>query len=311
MLKAYIMIVGLIALVPHKDAATGKVTSLTALVLATPSGATYSWNTQYPPHHAQRSFYFQPGSTLSLTGQNIQITAPASTSPGEIKIPANLPIVELTKVFLDAGYKPNEVPKIRKNCLQIDSANPCIDSKGKNLLAGIVTISGDWSVQTVEINYEHEPDLDVIDKSEYSFLAADYLPGSLVHSTTRIGGAILLEANLTKETDLIYKEGTTTYTLPSGPCLFSSSALNCVAIAVSNHPAQSVPCEQITDFDRVDFHFDRVFELLDYSSSPANLPKRFLPFVFSRDSDAMKKLCPGGFSGDPPKIKCPTASISE
>jgi hypothetical protein len=313
MLKAYIMIFGLIALVPHKDPATGKITSLTALVLATPSGTKYSWNTEFPPHHPQRKIYFQQGpfAVLNLAGHTIQIAAPAATPPGEITMQASLPIVDLRQVFLNDGYLSAEVPKLRAKCLRIDPSDPCTDSKGKDLLAGIITITGDWSTSVVEINDESQPAIAETDKSEYSFMAADYLPGKLVPSKSRIGGAVLLEATLTNETDLVYKEGTTAHSLPKGSCPFSSGSTQCIFMTISNHPVQPIPCKDVTEYDRVDHHFDRIYELLDYSGSPLGHAKRFLPYVFWRDQATVDKLCLGGSGGDLPAIKCPSPRISE
>lgn len=313
MLKVYVLIFGLIALVPQKDP-SGKITSLTALVLATPTGTTYSWNAPFPTHHPERSIYFlntpPPLPVLHLANHQIRLTAPAVAAPGEISLPVGLRAMDLGKVFEAAGYTPAQVPKVRDECRSIDLLRPCNDSQGRNLLAATVTFNGDWLVKEVELNYELEPVTTPIDTSQYSFLRIDPPPGTLIPASMQLAGALLFEGNLTTQSDLNLQEGPTSYNnLPRGNCPSSLGGSQCIFITIGNHPLSSIPCTDITQFDRVDHHFDRIFELLDYSASPPTLPRRFLPYVLWRDQRAIDILCPGGFIGYPPAIKCPSPLI--
>ena len=310
MFKVYVMIVGLIALVPHKDA-SGKITSLTALILDAPSGTKYSWNEDFPSHQPQRRIYFvsSPTPVLNLAGHQMEIKAPAAVPPHGIPFPTALPILNLQSVFTAASYSASDMPTLRPECFTINPANPCKDSRGNNLLAGVATFSGDWSISSVEINFSREPFPAVVDTSQYTFMAVDS-PGTIIPYKTQLSGAILLSADLSNESDLLYKENGVSYTLGKGACPFSNGATQCMLIVLINLPVHSMPCRDITEFDRVDQHFDRMFELFNYPGSPTAHPKRFLPYVLWRDQPAIDALCPRGSAGDPPAIKCPSAFVS-
>jgi hypothetical protein len=281
-MKTFVVLAGLMLIVPHVDPETGQLTSLTVLVLDT-AHAGPQFGESVRPHQMEVTNF--GGATKPLAGS----WAVRSSSSKPITIGGKERLL-----FLNDVYHPDQLPPLRKSCYGPNFSTECVID-GRKLLQAQITFHGGWVVRPIEIAKNREPRADVVDDSYWGFLRVpeNGLPRA-TDDQRQLAGGILLEAidgasvNIENPGD---GQFATLQTLSSAQCKTAvGTTSSCAVVRFLN----TVRPELISgDLLEIDHHHNILYDLFD--PAPAN---RYLLFLRKNGSPRiMNDLFPTGGGG--------------
>lgn len=283
-MKTFVVLAGLMLIVPHADPITGQWTSLTVLVLDT---AHASLQLGEPVREHQMEVANFGGTALApLTGS--WSVHSRSSKPITFQGRERL-------LFLHDVYHPQPPPAVRPSCYGPDFKTKCVNDHRK-LLQAQVTFHGGWVVRPIEIAANREPRT-VVDDSTWGFLRVRENGLPLATDDQRqLAGGIILEAS---DGASVGVEGpgagdfATLHTLTPSQCATHAefgTTQSCAIIRFLN----TVKPEIISgDRLEIDHHHNMLYDL--FEPPPTN---RYLLFLRKDgDPEIMNILYPTGGGG--------------
>lgn len=282
-MKTFIVLAGLMLIVPHADPVTGQWTSLTVLILDT-AHAGPQFGEAVQEHQME---------VANLGGTALAPLAGKWT----VSSGSNKPITVEGKdrlLFLSDIYNPNPLPSLRPACYGPDFDTGCVINNRK-LLQAQVTFQGGWVVRPIEIARNREPRANVIDDSTWGFLRLreNGLPLTL-DDQRQLAGGIVLEASDSASV-VIAGPGAgsfaTLHSLSSTQCTkHAGTASSCAIVRFLNTVKPEIISNERLE---IDHHHNMLYDLFD--PAPAH---RYLLFLRKDGSpEIMDDLFPTGGGG--------------
>ena len=286
-MKTYVLVAGLIALLPHVDS-QGKIVAVTALILSA-EGRVLGEDVH--PHEPLLGVYEH-----STVPNPRSATLKAGTGRIGIDDPFER-ILDFDRLYPRGGL-------LRQDCITGDVQTKCLKANGKPALVGRVTLEGSWTVRPVDLDFNYNPRPDDIDLTTLGFLS--YSPPHVSHVEGIVAGAVLFE---TTESVKLVVDGNTVDVKQVADCAkYHLGQDPCALVAIRNLPKSGGMPDRPRCGQRrgeVDAHFDLMYEVLD--TKPAH---RYVPFNQKEDVEACRRLLTPGTGDNPPRIKCPTTMMS-
>jgi len=188
-MKIFVVLAGLMLIVPHADPATGQWTSLTVLVLETAHAGPQIG--EQIRNHRMDVTNLGGAPPVPLAGR----WAVRSNSSKPILVEDPVTVDGKGRLlFLRDLYSPEQLPSVRPACYGPDFDTACV-LNGRKLLQAQITFHGGWIVRPIDINHDREPRAKLIDDSIWGFLRVrgNSLPLAL-KDQRQLAGGIVLEA---------------------------------------------------------------------------------------------------------------------
>jgi len=314
MIKLYLLVFGLTAVVPKYDVA-GNLTGATVLILNA-DGVTTKWGAYIRPHEARIDYRDVDGGSVTWSGpgfEDLRISLEGKLASRPMAVDEEDRILKLNQLYRKGSSWSPKSLTVRPGCLGPVPQQQCLDHDDRMLLSGRIELSGGWKVRPVEIDELRRPVL-MKDRSTFGFVSLNESQPKFSPHVSPLAGGLLFEADVDLEDFTIERSSNggpwqNVKVVPANDCReFGQQCGECVRIEVRNipqHAHQRLECGEAAT-DRIDSHFDRVYELL--VDPPA---WRFLPFLFELNSDDCIALHRGEPGGDPPEVKCPSGWVED
>lgn len=323
MFTVYVVVAGLVAVVPSMDGAQNVID----ILVLNAEGVRTDVGIPIEGHGGSVTFHDCQSRRIELGRdrvEEVEVRIGGEAGARRWKMDdAQRRVPDLSDFYTSVVFRNASVPiEVRPECLAGDITG-CVDAYGERLLAARVRLTGGWTIAPLEVDHDGKL-ISLADESEYSLVSlGPYVPrfASLrpppdgdprfLDGRRSLAGGMLLSiaASSREKVDILRKTGgvwkAESFSGGYNCASFHQTEGDCMRIDIRNIPSyggayKGVTCDRMP-FERVDLHFDRFYDLL---VSPPVF--RFLPLLETFDTEfccAMRGSC-GAAAGDPPGIKC-------
>lgn len=269
-MKTFVVLAGLMLIVPHADPATGQWTSLTVLILET-AHAGPQIGEQVRDH---RTDVTNLGGAPPIPLAGRWAVRSNSSKPILVEDPVTVD-GKGRLLFLKDVYSPEPLPSVRPACYGPDFDTTCV-LNGRKLLQAQITFQGGWIVRPIDINRDREPRAKLIDDSTWGFLRVrgNSLPLAL-KDQRQLAGGIVLEAR--DSASVVVEPPASTsfpplHTLPAAGCdVLVGTQTSCAVIRFLNTVNPEIVSNERLE---IDHHHNLIYDLFDRAPM-----KRYLLFL--------------------------------
>ncbi len=283
-MTTFVVLAGLMLVVPNVDPTTHQVTSLTVLVLDT---------TRAPPQHGHDVMPHESG-VLNFEGPKVDhLTGRwtiASAATGAIDMEGADRMLVLRRV-----YGGTALPLVRRECLNFETACKIGSTP---LLRAHLTFTGGWTVRPIDIHKNREPRADLQDDSWWGFLRvrSPKLPlttsvkvGTQVQTQVHLSAGLILEARGGARVDFSNDLFDTLATLPTDSCKRHAKQTHTGTCAIVRFLNTVRPTATPPELLEIEHHHNLLYELFQ-----RGLSRRYLLFLRADGEKDAKLLYPRG-----------------